>query len=111
MWEFLRLFVVHGEDGVCDQFCQTLIDECDLDAYAPYSGTKFDLISNTFDYEATGIRIVPTKKSKPASGVFNRLMEAGQRLVGVIKKCEGMANKDLAKFADQINSLCDKWDR
>lgn len=106
-----RVFVVHGEDGVCDQFCQTLIDECDLDAYAPYSGTKFDLISNTFDYEATGIRIVPTKKSKPASGVFNRLMEAGQRLVGVIKKCEGMANKDLAKFADQINSLCDKWDR
>ena len=21
------------------------------------------------------------------------------------------ANKDLAKFADQVNSLCDKWDR
>ena len=24
---------------------------------------------------------------------------------------EGGANKDLAKFADQINALCDKWDR
>ena len=106
-----RVFVVHGEDAVTDTFAQTLIDECDLDAYAPYSGTKFDLISNTFDYEAVGIRITQTKKSKPASGVFNRLMEAGQRLIGVIKKCEGMANKDLGKFADQINSLCDKWDR
>jgi len=106
-----RVFVVHGEDSVCEQFAQTLIDECDLDAYAPYSGTKFDLINNTFDYEASPVRIVAAKRSKPISNVFNRLVEAGQRLVGVIKKCEGMANKDLGKFADQINSLCDKWDR
>ncbi|MBP5746232.1 MAG: MBL fold metallo-hydrolase, partial [Lachnospiraceae bacterium] len=105
-----RVFIVHGEDTVTETFAQTLIDECDLDAYAPFSGTKFDLISNTFDYEATGIRI-EAKKLKKISGVFNRLMEAGQRLIGIIKKSEGMANKDLAKFADQINSLCDKWDR
>ena len=105
-----RVFVVHGEDTVTEVFAQTLIDECDLDAYAPFSGTKFDLISNTFDYEAVGIRIEP-KKTKKISGVFNRLMEAGQRLIGIIKKSEGMANKDLAKFADQVNSLCDKWDR
>ena len=105
-----RVFIVHGEDTVTETFAQTLIDECDRDAYAPYSGTKFDLISNTFDYEATGIRI-EAKKLKKISGVFNRLMEAGQRLIGIIKKSEGMANKDLAKFADQINSLCDKWDR
>ena len=102
--------LVHGEDTVTETFAQTLIDECDLDAYAPYSGTKFDLISNTFDFEADGIRI-EAKKIKKISGVFNRLMEAGQRLIGIIKKSEGMANKDLAKFADQINSLCDKWDR
>ena len=50
-------------------------------------------------------------KAKAAQAVFDRLVAAGQRLVAVIKKCEGMANKDLAKFADQINSLCDKWDR
>jgi len=45
------------------------------------------------------------------SGAFDRLMIAGERLIAVIKKCQGMANKDLGKFADQINSLCDKWDR
>ncbi len=43
------------------------------------------------------------------SGAFDRLMIAGERLIAVIKKCQGMANKDLGKFADQINSLCDKW--
>lgn len=105
-----RIFVVHGEDSVCDSFAQCLIDECDLDAYAPYSGTKFDLIQNTFDFEAEPIRLAP-KKIKTVSDVFNRLVAAGQRLVGVIKKNEGLANKDLGKFADQINSLCDKWDR
>ena len=87
-----------------------LIDECDIDAYAPFSGTKFDLITGTFDYEAEGVRITPAKKTAAPSGVYQRLLAAGQRLLGVIKKCEGYANKDLAKFADQINSLCDKWD-
>ena len=29
----------------------------------------------------------------------------------VINKCEGLPNKELAKFADQINALCDKWSR
>ncbi len=105
-----RVFVVHGEDSVCASFAQCLIDECDLDAYAPYSGTKFDLIQNTFDYEAEPVRLAP-KKARAVSDVFNRLVAAGQRLVGIIKKNEGLANKDLGRFADQINSLCEKWDR
>ena len=50
-------------------------------------------------------------KKKPVSDVFSRLLAGGQRLMGVIKKNEGVSNKDLAKFADQINSLSDKWDR
>lgn len=105
-----RVFIVHGEDTVTESFAQCLIDECDLDAYAPYSGTKFDLLQNTFDYEAEPVRLAP-KKTRLVSDVFNRLVTAGQRLMGIIKKNEGTANKDLGKFADQINSLCDKWDR
>ena len=104
------VFVVHGEDTVTDIFAQTLIDEYDMDAYAPYSGTKFNLLTGTFDYEAEPIRITATKKHATGSSVFERLLAAGQRLIGVIKKNEGRPNKELAKFADQINSLCDKWD-
>ena len=43
--------------------------------------------------------------------MFARLVAAGQRLLSVIYKNEGMANKDLAKFADQVISLCDKYDK
>ena len=46
-----------------------------------------------------------------AATVFQRLLSAGKRLLRVIEHNEGGANKDLAKFADQINALCDKWDR
>ena len=43
--------------------------------------------------------------------VFSRLLAAGQRLLTIIHKNEGCTNKDLAKFADQVTALCDKWDQ
>ena len=83
------------------------------DAYAPYSGDIFDLV--TGEQIAAGSRELIEKKkngtSKASSNVFARLLAAGQRLLEVIYKCEGLPNKELAKFADQINALCDKWSR
>ena len=106
-----RIFVVHGEDGVCQSFTQCLIDEYDQDAYAPYSGTRFDLIKNEFILEAEPVPFEKKPKTRTVSDVFARLLAAGQRLLVVIGRNEGGANKDLARFADQINSLCDRWDR
>ena len=102
-----RVFVVHGEDSVCTSFAECLKIEHGQRAYAPYSGTVFNMLSNKLEYEAEPIAVV--KKKKAVSDVFSRLLAAGQRLMEVIRKNEGGANKDLAKFADQINSLCDKW--
>ena len=103
-----RIFVVHGEDSVCKAFTECLRMEHGINAYAPYSGTVFNLLTNKLEYEAEPIPV--KKKARIVSDVFVRLMAAGQRLLAVIRKNEGGANKDLAKFADQINSLCDKWD-
>ena len=80
-----------------------------MDAYASYSGTRYDLISGEFIHEAEPVAI--RKKARGISDVFARLLASGQRLIAVIHKNEGAANKDLARFADQINSLCDKWER
>lgn len=103
-----RIFVVHGEDQVCESFAQCLIDEHDLDAYAPYSGTVIDLLTNTITYEAEPIPL-KTKKHKKSTSVYDRLWAAGQNLLLVIRQNEGGTNKDLARFADQIQSLCDRW--
>ena len=106
----LKVFIVHGQDQICDEFAGYLKEEYSFDTYAPYSGACYDLVADDFVHETEGIRIVP-KKKRAISSVFERLLAAGQRLLTVIQHNEGGANKDLAKFADQINSLCDKWDR
>ena len=103
-----KVFVVHGEDSVCTAFAECLMVEHGIKAYAPYSGTVFNLASGKLEYEAAPIAL--KKHEKNVSGVYARLMAAGQRLLAVIKKNEGGSNKDMAKFADQIISLCDKYD-
>lgn len=108
-----KVFVVHGDDGVCDRFASDIHEKYGYDATAPYPGDAYDLL--TGEQVQVGERKVVGKKksgaSKASSNVFARLVAAGERLMRVIKDCEGMANKDLAKFADQIHALCDKWGR
>lgn len=107
-----KVFVVHGEDSVCDTFASCLRTEYGLDAEAPYSGYCFDLLSGVWIEQAEPVYAKKKEKAKARKvEVFERLLAAGQRLLSVIRRNEGGANKDLAKFADQINTLCDKWDR
>ena len=105
-----RVFVVHGEASICDSFA-TLLQKQGYDALAPNLRASFDLATNT----CLEMGVLPepkkVKETTRVSSVFQRLVNAGQRLMAVIRHNEGGANKDLAKFADQINSLCDKWDR
>lgn len=107
-----RIFIVHGEESTAVSFAEHVFNETKISTVAPFSGDVYDLMTNTC--VAVGERKKAEKKTaktKSASNmVFDRLVAAGQRLAAVIQKCKGMANKDLAKFADQINALCDKWD-
>lgn len=107
-----HVFVVHGEDSVTDEFAQTVTERLGCPAMAPYSGGCVDL--------ATGEIIsagVPVKKtvSKPADirkkTAFQRVVAAAKRLLEIVYKNEGLANKELAKFETQIHNLADKWDR
>ncbi|MDR1765966.1 MAG: MBL fold metallo-hydrolase [Lachnospiraceae bacterium] len=203
-----KVFAVHGDDEVCDAFCDLVKAEYGFDAQAPFSGSVFDLVSGewvtltepvlTEKYRAageaaaqaaalsapsggkpgesgvkpkvSGKAAAPGKAGAPdaargakavapvagkgdgaaggdaahrgaaegastggagakpggaptapalvaranaarrASVVYARLLAAAQRLQSVAAKQEGGANKDLAKFADQINALCEKWE-
>lgn len=107
-----KVFVVHGEDEACNHFTTCLKEEYGYDAAAPYSGSSYDLLANRWLKENEGIRLEKKNTTtKKVNDVFSRLLAAGKRLLLVIHHNEGGANKDLAKFADQINNLCDKWDR
>ncbi|MBQ8816566.1 MAG: MBL fold metallo-hydrolase [Lachnospiraceae bacterium] len=108
-----KVFVVHGEDAVTEEFAATVTDTLGIPAYAPYSGASVDLI--TGEILSHGQRI-PIKKTDKAAqtkknAAFNRVVAAAKRLMEVVLKNQGIANKDLAKFESQIQSLADKWDR
>ena len=107
-----HVFVVHGEDTVTDEFAKTITETFGWKAFAPYSGGCVDLSAN--EIVSQGIRIMKKKEEKPAKirseNAFNRLVLACKRLMTVVMKCEGLANKDLAKFEGQIQNLVDKWD-
>ncbi|MBQ9064062.1 MAG: MBL fold metallo-hydrolase [Blautia sp.] len=110
-----RVFVTHGEDSVAEFFGGRLREEKGLTVSVPFSGTVFDLASNVCLYEAEGIRLekkaAQTPKAQKAALVFQKLIAAGQRLMSVIRKNEGTPNKDLDRFAREVQSLCDRWDR
>ena len=134
------VFVTHGEDKVTELFRDRLKEELGFNAYAPFSGTVFDLASGTFEVEAEPVPIekedreaiaiqkqdvgavvrkkgsdrgaaTRVSKDKKAAAIYTRLVAAGNRLMAVIRHNEGGANKDLKKMTEEINRLSDRWDR
>ena len=106
------VFVNHGADEVCDAFALAVKEHLGIDAVAPYNGSSYDLLTGRT--LALGNRVRLEKKSavtKRKNNVFERLYAAGKRLMTVIEKNRGGANKDLAKLTNQIEDLCNKWDR
>ena len=109
-----KVFVTHGDDAVTEIFATRLQEELGLDSMAPFSGTVYDLANNTCIYEAQGVRITKASvspKASRAAQAFQKLVAMGQRLMSVIRKSEGLPNKDLDRFTRDVQSLCDKWDR
>ncbi len=106
-----RVYVNHGNDLVCDEFAAVIRERLGFEATAPYNGAVYDVRSGILLEEGNRVRLEKRSAKKSRSdSVFERLMNAGKRLMAVIEKCRGRSNKDLAKFADQINRLADKWE-
>ena len=113
------VFVNHGEDEVCDDFVKCL-QTMGFTAVAPYNGAVYELAGGVVDCRSIGNteKLVHRQaepelsyKTRRANAAFERLVNMGKRLMVVIEHNRGGANKDLARFASQIASLCDKWDR
>lgn len=107
-----KVFVNHGDDIVCESFSQTIYNKLGFQTSAPYSGDEYDLLSG--ECTARGRIVKLTKVSegrRRANLAFDRLMAACQRLKTVAELSRGLTNKELAKFTDQINDLCDKYAR
>ncbi len=111
-----QVFVNHGEDAVCDEFAETIKEQLDFSATAPYNGSVYDLITGECLEEGNKVRIrkeEPVKisrKGKSISAVYEHVLRALRRLTVLVERSDGWANKDLKKFASDINDVCDKWE-
>lgn len=104
------IYINHGDDEVCDTFAATVREKIGVHAVAPYSGDEYDLL--TAECTAKGRIVKLTHKSdgrRRANTIYEKLLAAGKRLLGVIEASKGFSNKELAKFTDQINALCEKY--
>jgi metallo-beta-lactamase family protein len=107
------VFVNHGNDTVCDEFAHTVRQRLAAEAIAPYNGAKYDLISGVCLEEGVTQRILKDPPPHPKhrqSSAYTQLQSALKRLEAVAESYRNGANKDIAKLASQINSICDKWD-
>ena len=103
------VFIVHGEDKVVENFRKTLIEEYKHNAYAPYSGSIYDLALGEWEYIAEPIPVKKEVKYVKHRAEYEKLLWAGQKLLDIINANSGLANKDMNKFAEQIEAICEKW--
>ena len=103
-----QVFAVHGKADVILSFVETL-NEMGIEAHAPEYTEVYDLLTNTM--ERAGY--TPERKSAADYDppVFSELKRMGERLLEVISRNRGGANRDLRKFTEELKALADKWDR
>ncbi len=107
-----KIFVNHGDDSTCDEFAQMITKRLNISAEAPYNAAVYDLATgNLLKAGNSVLKPRATVGKKPVSAALSRLIAAGKRLCAIIEKYEGSANKDIAKFAEQVIALCNKWDK
>ena len=106
-----QVFVVHGDSPVTELFAKTLNDELGVPAHAPLYEEVYDLTENRL--LAPGV--VLESKPRPAgasagSPAYVRLQDVSKQLELLISRSRGRPNKDLAKLADQLRQVMEKWD-
>ena len=112
-----KVFVVHGDDEVVEPFAHLLTEELGWDTMAPYSGTVYDLTANECVFEAephpTAKKTEADRKTEGgmrADALFTRLLNAAEKLLAIVRRSEGYANKDLKKMVKDIEAFNEKWE-
>ena len=103
------MFVNHGDPESADGFTACLNDELGYKAFAPYSGTVFDLAKGEFERITEG-KPIERKASAPrrTNPLFNELVSAAEALLAAVRKCDGRPNRELRGFIDSIRNLTER---
>jgi metallo-beta-lactamase family protein len=105
-----HVFVVHGDREVAPFFAQS-IEKLGFKAHAPQYTEVYDLVAD----QIVELGYLPERRSKGADGAkisaaYERLLSVGQMVLEFIKRSKGKDNKTLARYAEQLRQLLEKWE-
>lgn len=106
-----HVFVVHGDREVAPVFAQT-VSQLGFTAHAPQYTEEYDLL--TCAQLAAGY--LPQRKARTFEGAprtsaaYQKLVQLGDSLVGLIRRSKGRDNKTLASFAEALRKILDKFE-
>lgn len=105
-------FINHGESACAEGFAKKLEELLGVSACAPFSGTQFDIMTGEFIKIAEPVSVRTEKKARDGkpNTVYQRLLAALDRLTRLVRSGEGRTNKELARLADSINDMCNKFE-
>lgn len=115
-----QIFVNHGETESCEAFSACLQKEYGYKAFAPFSGTTYDLAAGDFVQITKGVPFkkkvknlnegtAEPKKKKQFVDSYQNLISTAQELLETAYNCSGLDRRRLKKFTGQIRYLNDKW--
>ncbi len=107
-----KVFVVHGEDKVAENFANALESALDLKAVAPYPGETWDLASGQQTARGNHLKIIREKAREPyMTPAYQNLLASMSYLEAIVRENRGGTNFDLNNFAKDLEKLAEKYKR
>ncbi|MBQ0133977.1 MAG: MBL fold metallo-hydrolase [Clostridiales bacterium] len=108
------IFVNHGEDSVTDSFAEYIMQNLGWNAFAPFSGTVFDLAEGCFVEAPEGIPIVKKSTQRSQGGseaaeLYTKLCAAGDSIARLIRESRGYSNKELRSLTKELENIFKRY--
>ena len=106
-----HVFVVHGDRDVAPVYADT-VKSLGFAAHAPQYTEEYDLIAD----KQLAPGYLPERKTRAyegapkATAAYQKLVQLGDMLIGLIRRSKGRDNKTLAAFAEAISKLISKFE-
>ena len=106
-----QVFVVHGDSEVTELFAHDL-NQRGIPAHAPLYEEVYDLATNCMLAKGVVLEVKKTLAGSAAvpSAAYLRLQDVSRDLADLVNRSRGRSNKDLAKLAEQIKQVMEKWE-
>ncbi len=107
------IFVNHGDDEAVRDFKDAIEQEIGVKAFAPFSGTAYDLLKGEFIEITEGVPIKQrnSRERQFESPLQKTLVSSARKLLALAEGSAGIPNKDMRKLTEEIERLIKEYRR